>query len=168
MQSTSFGWPATAVGTLAFVLVGSALADYDKAAEARYEAERKAQAEAARKAEAERQVQKARATAQAERQAVGKAAEGKSDAEVHALYEKRNADARAQALAVQAAMPATLAKAQAQQQAQQKRMQDPKFKADVEAGARMTGAKSMNDLMTMSDEDLRKLQAELEKKHGKN
>ena len=143
---------------------GTAWADGDRAEALRLQAQQKARAEAAQRQATEHRAKVAKAEIETQRKLLGKPAEGKSDAEVKAMWDRRNADARAQGAAVQAAMSGMVAKSQAQQQ----RLNDPKARADADAGARMMGARSMQDLMNMSEDELKKLQADFEKKHGKS
>ncbi len=82
---------------LAALSAAPALADYDAAMEAKEAAQRKAeQRDAARKkAEAERM--RANAAAQYQRSAIGAEANGKSDAEVKVLYDRKMAGINKQA-----------------------------------------------------------------------
>lgn len=160
-----FRSPTLLIGLVALAALAplAAHADGDKAEYERYEAKKRANAAAAKQAEADRKARAAKAEVQGERLYLGKAAEGRSDAEVHALYQQKVADAKAQSAAMQKALPGMVAGAEAQRQ----RMDDPAFKARAEAGARLAGGKSVADLAKLSDADLQKLQAELEKKQGR-
>ena len=87
-------------------------ADWDEAGEARERAAARKAADADRARQAAAQAQKDAATRKMERGSLGKAAEGKSDAQVHLLYQQKQAQAMEQARAAQAAYPAMMQNAQ--------------------------------------------------------
>lgn len=99
---------AACLGLLMALSGTPAHADRDEAAEARDRAAVKREAEAARARQAAAQAQKEAATRKMERRALGKAAEGQSDAQVHRLYPHKQAQTLEQARAAQAAYPAMM------------------------------------------------------------
>lgn len=131
------------------------LADYDPALEAEEASARAAsqQAELKRKAEADRMTAEYKAKQEMaimndKRKRVGKAAEGKSDAEVSRMYDEKVAADTQEALD-------GVAEAQ-------KKMSDPNANAQMKAA---TG-KSMQEIMNMSDAEREAWAAELEKNMG--
>lgn len=136
------------IGALLVGLAGPALADYDPKLEAQEAAQRKAEAAAAAKRKADLERQKSAAEAKVMRGHLGKAAEGKSDAEVKRLY---HAQVNAQLDAVKKAQAggapgSDMAKGDAQMKA-------------------MTG-KSMQDIQKMTPAEQEAFARQMEKQFG--
>ena len=143
---------------LAALLSANVHADWDPALEAREAAERKAEQQRAARQKAEHNKMIRESSAKAYREALGKEAVGKSDAEVERIYKKRESDAVKQAAAVSKSGYA--ASGQAPQLDANTRLQsDAQMKG-------MTG-KSMTDLSKMNEKELEVLAREMEKKYGK-
>jgi hypothetical protein len=142
---------------LLLAMVFPAHADWDAKTEAREQAEREARAreQAAREREGKRIVAEAQAKIEAEQRAdrrrqLGAVAQGKSDAEVDRLYAERSARATAEAAA-------------ATRQAQ-RAMATP----EAQAGMRAVTGHSMQELQSMSPEELEALSKQLESRYSKD
>ena len=163
MKNASIRHLAAAI--LVTLAAGHAHADWDAKLEAEEQAQRNREAAADRKRKAEGAALVEAARVKAERETLGKAAVGKSDAEVHALYQAKvkrdNEESLRQARAFdpKAAM--------AEHQAAMKRANGPKQKAAADDGARIAGAKSFEDMKGKSPEELQKMLEEMERKAGK-
>jgi hypothetical protein len=138
-------------------LATAALADYDPELErqeaARIEAERRAETER----QAEMRARKDAAELQAMRGALGKDAEGKSDAEVRRLYAAWLESTQRQAEAAAAAAPAAEAEL---------RRREAETRPERDAAVRELTGKSLEELENMSDEEAEALARELEEKYG--
>lgn len=143
---------------LAGLLAAPAYADWDPALEAREAAERKAGQQRAARQKAEHDKMIRDASAKAYRDALGKEAVGKSDAEVVRMYKQREADAVKQAAIGSKSGYATSA-------------QSPKLDANtrVQHDAQMKSmtGKSVSDLEKMNDKELEAFASAMEKKYGK-
>ena len=141
------------IALLASILALPALADYDAAAEAKEAAQRKAaQQEAARK-KAETEKMKADLMNKQYRLYVGAEANGKSDAEVKALYDKKMAGYMKQG-------------ADMAPKAQQAGKVDPSKRAEADAASRSVTGKTMGEMQGMSNAEAQALAREMEKKYG--
>lgn len=98
------------IALLGAVLAAPAWADYDAAMEAREAAQRKAQQQEAARKKAEAERMKADANMKYQRGVLGPAANGKSDAEVTALYNQKMAGINKQAADAQKTYGATSGK----------------------------------------------------------
>jgi len=136
------------LATLAFT---AAHADYDPKLEAREKAQRDAEKAAQARRDADAARQKSAAEQKMMRGTLGKEAEGKSDADVKKLYDKRMADYQDQARKAQANPTGNLP---AGEQA----------KADA-AMKSMTG-KSPQDIMKMSPAEQEAFAKQMEKQYG--
>ncbi len=143
---------------LAALISANVHADWDAALEAREAAERKTEQQRAARQKAEHDKMIRDASAKFHREALGKEAIGKSDAEVERIYKKRESDAVKLAAAVSKSgyamssqMPQLDANTRSQGDAQMKGM---------------TG-KSMTDLSKMNEKELEVFAREMEKKYGK-
>ncbi|HQR09848.1 MAG TPA: hypothetical protein PLW68_00870 [Casimicrobiaceae bacterium] len=141
---------------IALLAGAPALADYDAALEAKEQAQRDAAKRAAQ--EQQRKTDKIRADAQAKanqemmadkRKRLGAAANGKSDAEVSAMYDAK--------------VKSDTAAANAAARDAQAKMNSPEGNAQMKG---VTG-KSMKEIQNMSPAELDALSKEMEKKYGK-
>lgn len=142
----------TILAALIAVASLGARADYDPKLEAQEAAQRKAEAAAAAKRKAEADRQKAAAEQKMMRGTLGKAAEGKSDAEVKALYDKKVAGYVNDAKKAQASVAPTGVS------------QSDMDKANANMKG-MTG-KSMQDIQKMSPAEQEAFAKQLEKQYG--
>lgn len=138
--------------------VRPARADWDAALEAREAAQRKAEQQQAAKKKAENEKLMRDAGAKAYREALGKEAVGKSDAEVERIYKQRQADAVKQARAVSASGYATSGE-------MNKLDTDTRSRRDAQMKS-MTG-KSVTELEKMNDQQREAFARDMEKKYGK-
>lgn len=151
--------------TLITLVAGLAHADWDAKLEAEEKAQRdrSAAVERQRKAESTAMVEAART--KAERADLGKAAGGKSNAEVHVLYEAKVKRVNEESIRQARAFNPNAALAEAK--AASRRANDPKQKAAADEGARVAGAQSFDDMKNKSPEQLQKMLDEMERKAGK-
>lgn len=133
-----------------------AFADYDAEMEAREAAQREAEAKEQRRKQAEVDATRDAAELHMMRQFLGAEAEGKSDAEVRALYQAKTAAYQKQGEAAAAAAP-TAAEAEKRERA---------TRGERDAAVKQMTGKSLEELENMSDEEAEALQRELEQKYG--
>jgi hypothetical protein len=134
-------------------------ADYDPALEAREAAERKAEQQRAAKQKAEHDKMMRDASAKAYRQALGKDAVGKSDAEVERIYKQRQNAAVQQAQAAEAAMKSSGQAA--------KTSGGSAGMAEGDAAMKAMYGKSVSDIGNMSEKEREAFIKDMEKKYGK-
>ncbi len=143
---------------------GHALADWDEKLEAQEQAQRDRDAAADRRRIAEGAARVEAARLKAEREDLGRDAVGKSDAEVHRLYAAKVKRDNERSLREARAFDPAAALADANAAA--KRARDPKQKAAADAGARLSGASSFEDMKGKSPEELQRMLEALEKRAG--
>ena len=148
----------TLIAIIACVSSLNVYADWDPALEAREAAERKAGQQRAAKQKAEHDKMIKDASAKAYRQALGRDAVGKSDAEVERIYKQREADVLKQAAAF-------TSKGNAMSGQSQKL--DPNTRSQRDAQMKGMTGKSVTDLEKMNDKELEAFANAMEKKYGK-
>ena len=146
------------LATLVFSGPLPARADYDAALEAKEAAARQAAAAERARQDAAAQAMKHDAEMKAYRQFLGKDADGKTDQEIAALYKSRTLNMQANAMA-QSQKNLALTHQMMKQEAETRDQRNQAVKD-------MTGGKSIGEIANMSDEELNKLAADLEKKYG--
>ena len=154
-----------AAALLVALAAGHAHADWDAKLEAEEQAQRNRDAAADRKRKAEGAAIVEAARVKAERAELGRAAVGKTDAEVHVLYQAKVKRDNDESLRQARSFDPNAAIAEAK--AANKRANDPKQKAAADDGARVAGAKSFEDMKGKSPEELQKMLEEMERKAGK-
>ena len=120
-------------------------ADYDPVLEAREAAQRKAEQQQAARQKAEHEKMMRDTSAKVYRQALGKDAVGKSDAEVERIYKQRQHAAVQQAQAVEAAMKTS--------GRQTKKSGDSAGIAEGDAAMKAMYGKSVSDIGNMSEKE---------------
>ena len=133
-------------------------ADWDPVLEAREAAERKAGQQRAAKQKADHDKLIREGSAKAYRNALGKDAVGKSDAEVERIYKQRGADALKQAAAFSVSGNALSGRSQ---------KLDPNTRSQRDAQMKSMTGKSVTDLEKMNDKELEAFTRDMEKKYGK-
>ena len=149
----------TLIAIIAGVFSLNVYADWDPALEAREAAERKAGQQRAAKQKAEHDKMIKDASARAYRQALGKDAVGKSDAEVERIYNNRQAQVLKQAATVEAAIKSS--------ERQPKKTGDSTGIAQGDAAMKAMYGKSVNDIGNMSDKEREAFFKDLEKNYPK-
>lgn len=141
------------------LLSTSALADWDAAGEAREAAQRKAEQQRVTKQKAEHEKMMRAESAKVYRQALGKEAIGKSDAEVERIYKKRQSDVVKQAASVDAALGTANRKG--------KKGAPLSDAEQADAAMKALHGKSVGDIGNMSQKERDALFKDMEKKHAK-
>ena len=134
-------------------------ADYDPVVEAREAAERKAEQQRAAKQKAEHEKLMRDTSAKVYRQALGKEAVGKSDAEVERTYKQRQNAAVQQAKAVEAAMKSS--------GRQTKKSGDSTGIAEGDVAMKALYGKSVSDIGNMSEKEREAFMKAMEKQYSK-
>ena len=149
------------VGTLMLLSLNihPARADWDAALEAREAAQRKAEQQQAAKKKAENEKTMRDAGAKAYREALGKEAIGKSDAEVERIFKQRQADAVRQAKAASASGYALSGE-------MKKNDSGSRVQHDGDAQMKSMTGKSVGDLEKMSAREREAFARDMEKKFG--
>lgn len=153
------------MAALITLAAGHAHADWDAKLEAEEKAQRDRSAAVERQRKSESAALLAAARSKAERADLGKDAEGKSNAEVHVLYEAKVKRVNEESIRQARAFNPNAALAEAK--AATRRANDPKQKAAADEGARVAGAKSFEDMRNKSPEELQKMLDEMQRKAGK-
>ena len=134
-------------------------ADYDAALEAREAAQRKAEQQHAAKQKAEHEKMMRDTSAKVYREALGKDAVGKSDAEVERIYKQRQNAAVQQAQSVEAAMKTS--------GRQSKKSGDSTGIAEGDVAMKALYGKSVSDIGNMSEKEREAFMKAMEKQYGK-
>jgi hypothetical protein len=134
------------------------LADWDARLEAEEAAKRQRAAAVERQRQAEARAAKDAAMVQAARRGLGKAADGKTDAQALALYDAKTKRDQAAAMKAMAAAPAEIDRIRTLE-AGTRGQRDDLMKKNY--------GKSVTQLQGMSDAELDKFAREVEKKHGR-
>ena len=147
------------IAILAGVFSFNAHADWDPVLEAREAAERKAEQQRAAKQKAEHDKLMRDTSAKVYRQALGKEAVGKSDAEVERIYKQRQSDAVKQAATVNAAIATPGGKGRKGAPLTESEQADAAMKA--------LHGKAVGDIGNMSPQERDAFIKEMEKKYAK-
>ncbi len=154
-----------AAATLIALVAGHAHADWDAKLEAEEQAQRDRSAAVDRQRKAESTALLAAARIKAERAHLRKEAQGKTDAEVHVLYEAKVKRDNEESLRQTRTFDPKAALAD--HQTAMKRVNDPKQRAAADEGARVAGAMSFEDMKNKSPEELQKMLEAMERMAGK-